>query len=239
MNLDSRKPAIDRCIEILQHTNDGNHLAPEHLYLVQAMTDTNAYGVSASAEVFFDELHRRVMNGSYDHTKVWFRGIENLTRDHEGYVYWRGISVEHYSFSADDKDSEYAAAKQLVQRCLDLEAKNIPVNGSTVLSPLFAQMPAESAFLSLLMCLYTVFTDDTGRPVCLIVHQTDCTARALSFRDGQIVAENFADAYDAYHGCGFSRHPGETTNLMNDYAHLVAALELGGFTPAVVAPLLY
>ena len=84
------KNAIDMAIEILRKTNDGNDLAPEHLKLVEVAA--NGW-LSEAGEVAFHELHRDVENG---YKKPWLHGIEHLTRDHEGYVYWKGRRVEHY-----------------------------------------------------------------------------------------------------------------------------------------------
>ena len=126
---------IDRCIEILQRTRDGNALAPSHLKLVETMCNAGICAVSEAVEIVFDELYRRVVDGSYDHTKVWFHGIEHLTRDHDGYVLWRGRIVEHYSFT--DYDREHAAAVALAERCRSLEARGIPVTGATVTHPIY------------------------------------------------------------------------------------------------------
>lgn len=113
--------AIDKCCAILQATRDGNDLAPEHLYLVQ--TACNGW-LSEAGEVAFDALHQQVTSGTY--IKPWFRGVEHMMRDHEGYVYWKGQQVEHYSFR-DDTEGELAALTELAARCRWLEANQIPV----------------------------------------------------------------------------------------------------------------
>jgi hypothetical protein len=60
-------------------------------------------------------------------------GIENITRDYEGYIYYKGIQVEHYDrdyvYSEDAKNS----LMELKRRCEFLENKGIPVScGSAV-----------------------------------------------------------------------------------------------------------
>lgn len=112
--------AIDKCLEIIRLTDDGNALSPEHLYLVQ--TACNGW-LSEAGEVEFERLYQQVATGVY--VKPWFRGIEHLTMDHEGYVYWKGQHVEHYSFR--DRDDELAAAEELAARCRWLEANGIEV----------------------------------------------------------------------------------------------------------------
>lgn len=112
---------IDQCLEIIQLTNDGDALAPEHLYLVQ--TAVNGW-LSEFGEVELQKLYQQVTTGTY--VKPWLCGVEHLTRDHEGYVYWKGQHVEHYSF--DDAAAELAAAQELAARCRWLEARGIEVN---------------------------------------------------------------------------------------------------------------
>lgn len=224
---------IDRCIEILQRTHDGNALAPRHLKLVEMMCNASVCAVSEAAEIVFDDLYRRVADGSYDHTKVWFHDIEHLTRDHEGYVLWRDRIVEHYSFR--DYDGEHAAALALAERCRSLEARGLPVNGATVTQSIYNAMPANSPYLPIISRLYTVFSDENGLAACLIVRLPDDCARALHYEGDTLIAQDFDGCYDAFHGCGFGRSFG---NLLHDYESAVEVLESGRFTPEAVAPFL-
>lgn len=62
-------------------------------------------------------------------------GIEELTKDGEGYVYWRGVHVEHYSFgwSEDGQARKAESAAHLAACCRHIEALGIPVTcGSAV-----------------------------------------------------------------------------------------------------------
>ncbi len=58
-----------------------------------------------------------------------FHEIAELTRDGEGYVYYKGAHVEHYSFSAEERAAgrEAEAARELAARCRHLEALGVPV----------------------------------------------------------------------------------------------------------------
>lgn len=49
-----------------------------------------------------------------------FHGIEELERRSDGYVYWKGAHVEHYTFR--DEGEEAAAAHELAGRCRHLES---------------------------------------------------------------------------------------------------------------------
>src|SRR5262249_54524458 len=55
-----------------------------------------------------------------------FHGIEGLRKAGNGYVYWRGIRVDHYSFP-DDEAGERAAAQELAEQCRHLEALGVSV----------------------------------------------------------------------------------------------------------------
>ena len=120
----------DQACEILRATHDGDHLDSQHLKLVEAMI--NGWCTEAG-EVAFAELLANVRQpGGY--VKPWYHDFEHLTRDHEGYVYWRNVQVEHYSFR--DYDAAHVAATKLVEACLTIEARGETVNGANVLQEL-------------------------------------------------------------------------------------------------------
>lgn len=113
----------DQAIEILRLTRDGDDLAPRDLALIQLVANGQATGVSEAADVAFAELYANATKaGGY--TRPWFWGIEHLTKDHQGYVYWKGHQVEHYSFYGEDAyEREKAAAERLAQACRECEAR--------------------------------------------------------------------------------------------------------------------
>ncbi len=57
--------------------------------------------------------------------------IEHLTQDGDGYVYWRGQHVEHYSYRTGQAAEEAQAALELRDRCIRLEALGVPVSANT------------------------------------------------------------------------------------------------------------
>lgn len=107
--------------EVLQKTNDGEALSPGHLWLLQEWVNDQLNEKGAAA---FREMHAQVMAGSYK--KPWLYGVENLTQYHQGYVYWKGIQVEHYDFSGYEEGK--VAAEELARRCRILESKGITVS---------------------------------------------------------------------------------------------------------------
>jgi len=114
----------DETIEVLRATHDGDDLAPRDLYLVQLAVNGD---LSADGEVAWSALVEKVRVG---YVKPWHFDVENLTKDHEGYVYWRGVNVEHYSHR--DADAERAAAKELGAACRFVEIHGGVVDGATV-----------------------------------------------------------------------------------------------------------
>jgi len=107
----------DICIEILQKTNDGDKLSPPHLRLVEIAVNN---GLSESGEIALNKLHQNVLRG---YKPDWFHGIEHLTIDHEGYVYWKNIQVEHYTPSWAYSAEARVSAIELVDRCRIVEKR--------------------------------------------------------------------------------------------------------------------
>lgn len=116
----------DMAVEILRATNDGNRLAPVDLSLIQSAV--NGW-LTECGETAFVDLFGRVQAGYEPPT---FHGIDYLTIDHEGYVYWRGIRVEHYTPSWAYSAEAKGQALKLADICRNLEAQGTPVTGTAV-----------------------------------------------------------------------------------------------------------
>src|SRR5659263_283840 len=118
----------DKAIAILQATSDGDKLASIDLSLVESAVNgfLTTEGIKA-----FNKLHETVAAGEYK--QPWLHGIENMTIDHVGCVYWKGAIVEHYeqpwAYSKEAKES----AQELKRRCDILESKGIQLNITTVI----------------------------------------------------------------------------------------------------------
>ena len=109
----------DKACFILQKTRDGEELDPAHLYLLQEAVNGH---LNELGKTEFEKLYKSVQEG---YKKPWFHGIEHLTRGHQGYVYWKGQRVEHYSFGIGDWEREGKAATELARRCRLLEERGI------------------------------------------------------------------------------------------------------------------
>jgi hypothetical protein len=116
----------DAAIEILQRTRDGEDLDPKHLKLVELAVN----GVlNATGFLVFQELLEQVRKG---YTKPWFHGVEHVTRNHEGYVLWRGVAIEHFNAAYANSDEAETYVKELARRCAIVEAKGIAPNTNHV-----------------------------------------------------------------------------------------------------------
>src|SRR4051812_33518409 len=94
----------EKVLEILERTNNGNALAPKHLNLAQCVVNkkANEHGLRV-----FEELYNQVKEGAYDKTGVYLYDVEHITKDHQGYIYYKGQHIDH--FSHDDSDREKRA----------------------------------------------------------------------------------------------------------------------------------
>ena len=116
----------EKACEILHATNDGDDLDPDHLKLVELAVNgfLNEKGVAA-----FEKLYSDVKVG---YKKPWFHGIENLTIDNVGYVYWKGIQVEHYDLGWHRSAEAKKSTEEVARRCRLLEERGERVNYATV-----------------------------------------------------------------------------------------------------------
>jgi hypothetical protein len=120
--------------EILRATKDGDDLAPPDLKLVELAV--NGY-LNEAGNAAFMELHRNATKRA-DYTVPWFLGIEHMTRDHQRYIYWKGVRIEHYDHDIWQQDGwrerMKACAEALAAHCLALEAQGITPTGQNVVS---------------------------------------------------------------------------------------------------------
>ncbi len=117
----------DKACEILRATTDGNDLDPNDLYLLQEAVNDNLteYGWQA-----FDELCGKVREG---YIKPYLHGIEHLTIDHEGFVYWKGQHVEHYNQPWAYSKEGKTEALEVARRCKILEAEGKPISTTSII----------------------------------------------------------------------------------------------------------
>lgn len=118
-----RQSLIQKAIDIIQGTHDGDDLSPPHLKLTEMAV--NGF-LNESGIKLLDEIHKQVTSGTY--TKPYLQGVEFMTQDHDGYIYFKDKNVEHYNrpwaYSLEAKD----CLEDMQHRCLFLESKGIKVS---------------------------------------------------------------------------------------------------------------
>lgn len=121
------KSVCDKAIIILQETNDGDDLSPQHLYLLQEAVNGH---LTELGKQKFEELCSSVQAG---YKKPWFHGIEHMTVDHEGYVLWKGKAVEHYDSPWRWSEEAKVQAEEIAVRCRHLESiGEVPGQGNVI-----------------------------------------------------------------------------------------------------------
>ena len=117
----------DMACDILRSTNDGDDLDPADLKLVELAV--NGF-LNEEGEAAFKKLHVSAQAG---YTKPWFHGFEHLTRDHVGYVYWKGKVVEHFDLGWAGSAAAKKAAKRVARRCRRLDERGVETSVRTVI----------------------------------------------------------------------------------------------------------
>jgi hypothetical protein len=121
----SRDAEIEQVLAVIKATHDGEQLSPRDLKLTEHVVNHGRAALTDAARARLDEVVAMVERGQY--VQPWLHDIEHLTKDHQGYVKWRGHVVEHYSFR--DADQEKAAAQMLGACCRFLEERGREVPG--------------------------------------------------------------------------------------------------------------
>lgn len=122
------KKRCDMAIQILRMTDDGDKLDARDLKLLE--NAVNGFLNEVGYE-HFTKLYTQVIKGNY--SLPWFHGIEHLTIDQEGYVYWKDQHVEHYDIPWAYGEEAGKQAKELERRCKLLEVAGKEVNTVTAI----------------------------------------------------------------------------------------------------------
>jgi hypothetical protein len=134
---------------ILERTEDGRELLEPHRRLVhKALTET----VSRTGADVIEWLDESTERGTY--RTEFFMGIEHLTRDVKGLLFWKSHPIGWFSPDAGECDEEMA--QRLAVRCRKLDAKGFPITSRAVLCREIQQAPAETPWKQALY-RYAVF----------------------------------------------------------------------------------
>lgn len=116
----------DMAVSILKATLDGSKLRPSHLYLLQCAVNDD---LSSTGKEAFKTLHEKTTESIDVYLEWAWKDLYPVSYDEEGYIYWRGEHIEHYT------EPEKQLRKNLTMirsRCEHLEALSVPVSCVTV-----------------------------------------------------------------------------------------------------------
>lgn len=179
---------IEQSIEILGASRDGEDLHPAHLSLVEAAANNN---LNKAGVLAFQKLHADVSSGKY--IKPWLAGVEHVTCDLRGYVYWKGIRLEHFTFSCLGAAKLKILTTEFAESCRHIEALDLPVNTSTYYNSWLDKMPLEfpKAYRDLLHLTKSIYEHPDGRLIFPLAERCEegqpNEARFLEVKNGNVV----------------------------------------------------
>lgn len=213
---------IDRAIEILRLSDDGERLSPGDLAIVQAAVRNR---LTEEGHRVLEQVYGQLTAGAYVPENLC--GVPHLTRDLQGYVYYKGVHVEHFSHTseADMRD----ASLKLAERCRLLESKGFPVNSRTAVCPVMREAPAGTPWLEALSRYYTFFEKDGNVRPIFYRYVDNPPAVALEKRNDVVESATYPSAYAAYHATAAMGYTSVGVGL--GYVQIVGLLERTKLTP--------
>lgn len=160
-----------------------------------------------------------------------------LTKDSQGYVYWRGHHVEHYSFdrTPEGRTLEQAEARELARRCKDLEAAGFPVNARTALNEDCYEAPADTPWKRVLPYYYSFFRKPgSAQLIGIFTRPSNSKKPGTTFtieaNGNTVFVSEVEGAYEAFKS--FDRAGLESEPVSCSYAQTRSMLERLGVAPA-------
>jgi nucleoside-diphosphate kinase len=128
----------EQAIEILQKTRDGEDLAPQDLYLLQEAI--NGHLTPAGKEAFQLLYVDVCADDKSNYKKPWLAGVENVTVDLRGNVFWKEVMVEHFSLGILKPAQIRDAALSVARDCAHLESIGVAVNSRNLFNEWLGDM---------------------------------------------------------------------------------------------------
>ena len=115
--------------DILESTNNGRDLDPPHYWLVENAVNKT---LTKKEDDALKALHA-ISQSPDGYQKSWFHGIEHLTIDYVGNIYWKNTRVETYLLQWAYSDEGKTAAQKLADKCNHLENIGVEVSMQTLI----------------------------------------------------------------------------------------------------------
>lgn len=144
-------------------------------------------------------IARAVVNGTYKPSRELFMRNENIgmTGSTGGYVHFRGIHVEHYSF--DDREKEAESLASLEADCIAVLTKGMMLTARTAICPLHAEAD-DSLQWPVAMAMYYCFFRKDDEVAVLFNRRYAPGMYLISTAPEQVtLGEGEPDAYTSFH----------------------------------------
>jgi len=187
--------------EILRLTNDGDNLMNWQLSLVESSINGN---LNDLGRAILDKLHELVKNGEkYRYTVSGFFKkfdlseedkdtpdhpydvVEELDYDCEGYIRWKGKSVEHFNHPEDPNQIPYLW--EIVKKCQHIESIGAIINTNTVVWywDWYKEIEKDCPYKDFFVSLYTWFVHSDGQQAVIVTHNVNGEGFLLYTRQNQ------------------------------------------------------
>jgi hypothetical protein len=102
MNIQKKIATINR------YTSKGNNISNRHTYAL--------YRISKGCRTPYDlamlnQAYMQVKEGTYYKLKNCHFGVEHITQDGEGYIYYKGEYIDHFSYESKEWLEEWQATR--------------------------------------------------------------------------------------------------------------------------------
>ena len=208
---------------ILDHSEGGRALLEPHRLLVRkALHDT----VSHDGEDVLEWLHESVTRGTY--RKEFFWGIEHLTRDAKGLLFWKEHLIGRFMLVNDEQDEK--TAQRVAARCRELEAKGFPISSRALLSQEIMQAPHDTPWKQALYTYAMFLTKDDRVRVAFWTKAGKAMVMLERQSNGEVLCSmSQGDASQALQKV--LDNEGFECAYVNDYAAFERLIEKSGLTP--------
>lgn len=182
---------------------------PREHYLTPAQvghlnTFANQQDIESVSNAWGKSLALAIARGAFMPLDSLMQVSENIWRCSEGYRYFDGIRVEHYSFEPERTADERMAALKLEANCLRVLCQRLPVNGRTAISTILETAPYHAKWKAV-ACTHYAIMERANEPLVLLNHVINSVGDVRyvhsMYRDdeGKAVVKMHEGAYEGYH----------------------------------------
>lgn len=221
-----RTEVTNLATEILALTEQGALLTPWDFSFVK-----NLSGLDGAFDVLpgLKQLKQEITNGSYSTSFEWFHGLKYLAKNGQGYVFWKGVSIEHFSYG-ENSAGERDAAIRLEARCRKLESLGFPVTSRTVLSPVCLSAPANTPWKLAMQRYYSFFKkNDSWIAIFYKRGGRDLETLVVRKAEESVKADTYETGFAAYHA--LLDEGAEPQESIENYDVFARCMEALGISP--------